>query len=135
MALIVILLCLAVQRFADLGGWFNNLWFETYLGWFKPLIHKCNRWVAILLVILPVFIIIIILHILLLWRLFDLFYLIFASIVLLLCMDARNMKNQLSVYFDHAEKQELDAAKASLSEFFDDVFLFVGQRHGKSLCR
>lgn len=117
MTLITILITLVVQRFANIANWFKASWFEVYMGWLKPVLVKCNPWLAIAAVILPVFALLGILQYLLSLRLFGIFCLLLTTAVLLLCMDARNLKNQLSKYLDHAEKQETEAAFSAAAEF------------------
>jgi membrane protein required for beta-lactamase induction len=123
MSLIIILTCLALQRFANIGGWFENAWFETYLTWLRAPLAKVNLWGKLAVVILPVFIVLTLLHFLLIWRLFGLFYFILSTVVLFFCMDARNLKNELATYFANAKKQDLQAAKEALEKFKDTLLL------------
>jgi len=116
MILISILIALVVQRFANMAGWLRSSWFEIYLGWLRPILAKSNKWVAIAIVILPVFVILGILHFFLMWRLFGLFFLFLSCAVLLLCMDARNIKNQLDKYFEFAEKKDSEGAVNVVAE-------------------
>lgn len=118
MTFITILICLALQRFVNLGG-IENKWFKLYLDKLQPIIHKFNKWIIILLIILPVFVVLGLLHILLLWRLFGLFYLILASIVLFVSMDARDLRHLLIEYFANYEKNNFTAAAESVNNFID----------------
>jgi AmpE protein len=117
MALIIILITLVVQRFASMAGWFKPAWFELYLSWIKPFIAKTNKWLALLIIIAPIFLVLAILDILLTWRLFGLFYLVLGTIILLLCMDARSLKLRLNTYFEAVTKQDVSGAKTALAAF------------------
>lgn len=121
MLLITILVVLVVQRFANMAGWLKASWFEVYVGWLRLLLTKCNKWLAIVVVILPVFVILGVLHNLLSSRLFGLFYLVLAAVVLLLCMDARNLKVQLAKYLDHAASQNTEAAANDIKEVIASI--------------
>lgn len=116
MVLITVLIALVVQRFANMAGWLRSSWFEIYLGWLRPVLAKSNKWVAIVIVMLPVFFVLGILHAFLMWRLFGLFYLVLSCAVLLFCMDARNIKNQLVKYFEFSEKQDVNGAVNVIAE-------------------
>lgn len=117
MALIIILITLIVQRFANMAGWLKPAWFELYLSRLKPFFAKTNKWLALLIIIAPIFLVLAILDVLLTWRLFGLFYLVLGTIVLLLCMDARSLKLRLSTYFDAVAKQDISGAKTALAAF------------------
>lgn len=121
MVLITILIVLVVQRFANIANWFKTEWFETYLGWLRPALAKSPPWLALAVVLLPVFVVLGILDLLLSLHLFGLFYLVLATAVLLLCMDARNLKNQLTAYFGHAEKKDIEAASNAVASFLNDT--------------
>lgn len=118
MTFIAILICLALQRFVNLGG-VENKWFEYYLTKMQPIFHKFNKWVALSLLILPAFAILALLHLLLLWRLFGLFYLILATVVLFLSMDARDLRNILNPYFVSIEHNDADTAMQAASLFIN----------------
>jgi AmpE protein len=117
MTLITILIALVIQRFANLAGWLRKSWFETYLGWLRPILIKCDKWSALAIVLAPILVLLGILHFLFTLRLFGLLYLLLSCAILLLCMDARNLKIQLSKYFEHAEKQEAGDAFNAAAEF------------------
>jgi membrane protein required for beta-lactamase induction len=121
MVLIAILFCLALQRFANIGGWFNSAWFEIYLKNLKPWAVKLNEWVAILLVIAPVLLFLALLHWVLSKHLFGLFNLILATLVLFLCIDARDLKNRLAPYFANLEKEDTHAAASAAANVVGDV--------------
>jgi|GEM_PF-1121410 len=134
MTLITILIALVVQRFGNMADWFKPAWFETYVGWLRPALVKCNQWSAIAVIVLPVFTILGIFHYLLSPRLFGLFYLVLASFVLLLCLDARNLKNQLNKYFEHAEKEETEAALNAIADLTDEPLPTINTSTGISRC-
>lgn len=121
MMLIAILFCLALQRFANIGGWFQVSWFELYLKNLCPLASKLNEWVAILLIIAPVPLLLALLHSLFAWRLFGLFNLILATVVLFFCIDARDFKDRLINYFNNLEKGDTQASVDTIASFVGDV--------------
>ncbi|MEI8054501.1 MAG: regulatory signaling modulator protein AmpE [bacterium] len=121
MILIAILFCLTLQRFANIGGWFQVSWFELYLKNLHPWISKLNEWVAISLIIMPVLLLLVLLHVLFTWRLFGLFNLILATAVLFFCVDARDLKNRLTGYFSNLEKGDIQASANSVSGLIGDV--------------
>lgn len=109
--LIAVLVALVVQRYGNVAGWFNATWFDKYLTWLRPFIAKAtNKWFGFGVIIAPIFILLALLHLILMQGFFGLFYLIFSSLILLLCMDARDIKNQLANYFVSAEKNDVGGA-------------------------
>ncbi|CAL7963400.1 AmpE protein [Gammaproteobacteria bacterium] len=121
MMLIAILFCLTLQRFADIGGWFQASWFELYLKNLHPWASKLNEWVAILLIIAPVLLLLALLHFIFTWRLFGLFNLILATVVLFFCIDARDFKNKLTDYFNNLEKGDIQASASAVTSLIGDV--------------
>jgi membrane protein required for beta-lactamase induction len=121
MMLVAVLICLALQRFANMGGWFQMSWFELYLKSLSPWITKLNEWVAIFLVVAPVLLLLVLLHFLFSWRLFGLFNLILTTAVLFFCIDARDFKNQLTAYFNNLEKGDTSAATDAVANFIGDA--------------
>ena len=117
MTLITILLCLALQRFVNLGGWFQPSWFAFYLKSLNPWLAKCNAWVALLLIIAPILILLALLHVICAGKLFGLLDLLLATIVLFFCIDARDCNNQLTGYFTNLEKGDTQAAANSVADF------------------
>ena len=120
MMLIAILLFLTLQRFINVGGCFQASWFESYLKLLNPWLGKLNEWIALLLVVVPVVSILALLHFLFAWRLFGLFNLILATVILFVCIDARDFKNKLTEYFDNLEKGDATAAENSVSHLIGD---------------
>lgn len=119
MTLIAILFCFALQRFANVGNWMQPTWFESYLKRLQPWLIKVNELVGISIILIPIFILLAILHLLLNWRFFGFFDLIFIVMILLFCVDARDLKQKLANYFSSLEKQnQADAVNAAA--------LFVG---------
>jgi AmpE protein len=121
MELIAILICLALQRFADMGGWFKSSWFETYLKVLSPRMGKLNEWVVIFLIIVPILLLLALLHFIFASRLFGLFDLILATFILFFCIDARDLRSKLAVYFANIEKGDSYAAAEIVVDFVGDV--------------
>ena len=123
MTILTILICLALQKFADVGGWFSSSWFEAYLKLLLPWLKKIGDWLGIVLVILPVCLILALLHYLLIWKMigFGLFDLLLVVIVLFFTMDARDFKHGLVQYFECNEKNNLNGAATAVAEFLSET--------------
>lgn len=125
MILIAILICLAVQRFANLGGIFKLQWFENYLSLSQVLINKTNKWIGLLLIVVPVFIVLWILHLALAYKFFGIFYLLLLTIVLFFCMDARDLRNNFKAYFESMKNNDLAAAINIVKGIIDSEVSFL----------
>ena len=121
MMLIAILFCLALQRFANVGGWFQASWFESYLRRLSPLLIKLDERVMMLAIVAPVLLLFVLLHFIFMWRLFGLFDLILAVTVLFFCIDARDLKSKLTPYFTSLEKSDMHTASSAVSDFISDA--------------
>lgn len=131
MVLIAILICLALQRVANIGSCFQLSWFESYLKYLTPWLSKLNEWLALSLMIAPVLFLLVLLQFLFSWRLFGLCNLVLATFVLFLCIDARDFKNQLTVYFTDLEKEDIQAATDAVVDITGNVSFLTSGR----LCR
>lgn len=120
MVLMSILFCLALQRFANVGGWFQTSWFEAYLRTLSPWLAKLDEKFALLLVIIPILLLFVLLHFIFKWHFFGLFDLIISTAVLFFCIDARDLKNKLQPYFDHLDKADTHAAANVVANFIGD---------------
>ena len=121
MLLITILFCLALQRFANVGGWFRASWFEAYLRYLSQWLSKLDDRLVILLVIAPILLLFVLLHFILMWRFFGLFDLILSIMVLFFCIDARDLKGKLAPYFNALEKSDMHAASEAVADFISDT--------------
>jgi len=83
MTLIVILICLALQKFLAFGNWLPQAGFEVYLGWLHPITSKINAWLGIIVTIVPILIIFFIINYFLGHYWLGFFKLLFAVIILL----------------------------------------------------
>lgn len=120
MILIAILFCLALQRFANIGGWFQSSWFEAYLRFLSPWTSKIDERLILLVVIVPVLLVFVLIHFIFMWHWFGLFDLVMATLVLFLCIDARDIKNNLKPYFAALEKSDLHAASNAVTDFINN---------------
>lgn len=120
MVLIAILFCLALQRFANVGGWFKASWFEAYLRVLNPWLSKLDERLVILLVVAPILILFVLLHLIFRWSLFGLFDLMLSVVVLFFCIDARDLKNKLNPYFSALDKDDAHAAANEVLSFIND---------------
>lgn len=121
MSLIAILFCLALQRFANVGGWFQASWFEGYLKFLSRWLSKLDDRLIILIVIAPILLLFLLLHFIFMWHFFGLFELILSVVVLFFCIDARDLKKRLTPYFDALEKSDTNAAADTVADFIGDA--------------
>jgi len=117
MNFIAILVCIVLQRFLNFDNSFNEKWFNKYLHWLNFLIEKKNNWIALAIIIIPVFVILDIAQLFLANRLFGLFYLILSCAILFFCIDARDFRRQLTQYFETQEKHDESAAKKIAAKY------------------
>lgn len=123
MKLIVVLICLAIQRYANINGSFSQPWFEIYLEWLKPVFAKLNKWLSLAAILLPVLIVLFLINLLLTWRLFDLFGIVFAALILFLCIEAQDFRRLLAPYLEDKAKTHDAESKIpikNLAEEFDE---------------
>jgi membrane protein required for beta-lactamase induction len=113
MNFIVILICLFLQRFLNLYIQVSNAWFNIYFSWLAPLLKKCNKWLALVIVILPFLIILGLLQFFLIHRSFGMFYLVLSCAILFFCIDFRDLRRQKPGY---------DTNDAVLSQSFKNFF-------------
>ena len=117
MTIITILICIALQKFANVGGWFSLSWFEAYLKLLRPWLKKINGWLGLALVIVPICLALVLLHYVLMWKMFGIFDLLLIVIVLFFTMDARDFKYELAKYFECLEKKDVNGAANAVAEF------------------
>jgi AmpE protein len=121
MVLIAILFCLSLQRFANVGGWFQLSWFEIYLKILNRWLVRLNEWVAVAIIVAPILLFLALLHFLFMHTMFGIIDLILATSVLFLCIDVRDYKIKLASYFANLEKNmDLKAAANSIKNFNGD---------------
>lgn len=121
MTILTILICIALQKFANVGGWFSSSWFEAYLKLLCPWLKKLNEWLGLMLIILPICLALVLLHYLLMWKMFGIFDLLLVVIVLFFTMDARDFKYELTKYFECFEKKDIKGAANAATEFLCDT--------------
>jgi AmpE protein len=114
MSLIIILICIAVQRYLAPNLFRNETWLAHYAGGLNNLCYKLhlkNSVWSLLLFILPIVLVVATISYLLYDLFYNLFYFVFSICILFLCLDARNMHRQLSPYFvahEHNDQQTID---------------------------
>jgi membrane protein required for beta-lactamase induction len=110
MALLVILLCLALQRYWQIGLHFSRIsWLMTYLNSFRFLWEKSNFWCSLggmILLLLPLPITAGIIDELLKGWLFNLPQLLFQLGILWFCLNAYGYRTRLQGYFAAALEQQ-----------------------------
>lgn len=119
MTLFAILVSLGVQRFANVGGWFKESWFEFYLSRLSSWIPKFNKHLAMILILTPVLLSLLLFQIITVLCFGKYFNAIFSIALLLLCVDARSFKKGLEGYFFAVEKKEIDSAVTAAANFVD----------------
>lgn len=120
MSLIIILICIAVQRYLDPSFFRKENWLARYAQGLNNLfykIHLKNSVWNILFLILPIVIVVAAISYLLYDHFYNLFYFIFNIFILFLCLDARNMHRQLSPYFVAHENNDHQSIYHYATEF------------------
>ena len=124
MKLIIILICIGVQRYLHMANQWHELpWFSRYLsrlqGWFSGK-SWWRGYLAMLVMVLPLPLLIAVIACLMGSWLYGLVGLVFSVLVLLLCLDSRDFKNQLVAYFNASDKQDMESAYEYAIEFVGD---------------
>ena len=121
LVLLAILFCLALQRFANVGGIFQVSWFESYLRLIGTWVAKLDTRLIILAVVAPVLLILFFIHVVFHEYWFNLIDLLLAVAVLFVSIDARDLKVQLAAYFDALEQSDAHKAADSAADFIGDA--------------
>ncbi|OGT05878.1 MAG: hypothetical protein A2X78_02295 [Gammaproteobacteria bacterium GWE2_37_16] len=130
--LIAILVCVIVQKIVGIGGWVNSEWSILYLKKMQPILVKLNSWLALSIAVVPFLFGLAILHFLSLRHLYGLLHLLLMILVLLCCLDVREIGNKLTDYFDALEKSKAEKALDAADEFVGHV---LGGKKSKSNAR
>ncbi len=117
MTLITILIAAGLQRFLGFGAWFKSAWFSVYIGWWRPVTSKLNNWLVILVIILPVLAVLGLVNYLLGGYFLGLVKLLFMVVILLGCLSAQNIKQELREYFVAMQKDDLSVAYNAAKDF------------------
>lgn len=120
MIIVTILLCLLIQRLANIGRLFNNDMLEVYLKKLHPFIGKLTGWLVLPLSIVPFILILLILSMFLHGKFMGIASLVLSSLVLFVCVDMRDMKNILANYFNAMDKEELNDAVNAVGTFVNE---------------
>ncbi|MBA2654170.1 MAG: regulatory signaling modulator protein AmpE [Gammaproteobacteria bacterium] len=119
MKFIILLICLLLQAIFHVSikrGKYHLL--EHYASGMKPFLTKINAnhgWVALISLMLPILILVLILNAL--FSHVGILYFIYAAIVLLFCLDIRDMKKQLGDYFVAITNENLVKAQIEAEQF------------------
>jgi AmpE protein len=119
MMLIAILFCLAFQRFTNIGRLLQPTWFVSYLKLLSPWLARLEEHLVVLVTIAPILLSLALLHIMGIVYSSSLFKLFLSIVVLLCCLDTRDLKFQLTSYFDNLDKNNEHAAAEAVSDFID----------------
>lgn len=124
MIFVAILICLALQRFGNISLPGNLTWFNSYLKLLDRWLNKVNEYVAIVLVIAPIWLLFFIIYIVLRkWHLYDIFTLCLATVVLFFTVDARDMGVKLKPYFTALGESDTQRAMEAVAYFIDTSFV------------
>jgi AmpE protein len=123
MALIVILICLALQRYWQLGLHFSRLqWLKTYLNALHPIWGKTHFFYTLgglILLLLPLPILAGTIDLLLKNVLFGFLQFLFQIGVVWFCLNAYDYRRQLENYFVTVAQQDWDLAQQQAATFTD----------------
>jgi AmpE protein len=120
MKLFTILLCLALQRFFNVGVLPNRIianCFEKYIAFFQSVFPKLKPTTTLIVTLAPILIAAALLLALFSLDHSEIAHFLLSTAILLLFIDTRDLKNCLKDYFTHIDKKEFPEAKASLSDF------------------
>lgn len=114
MTLMIILVCLALQRYFSLGETVHQMnWFARYIYAMDALFdknHKLNGLLKVILLVLPLVLIVGLLDYILhhgIWYVVDF---LMSLLILMYCFDAHDLRQQLSSYFTAVQQQNNQAA-------------------------
>lgn len=115
MKLIIVLICLGVQRYLNINFSLADYnWFKPYSDLLKGSVGKMlNGYVGVAIVVLPVVIVVWLLSLLFSGVVFGLLSLVISIGVLFYCMDGRDLSGQLSAYLGGSENKASAEVAAS----------------------
>lgn len=121
MTVIIILITLALQRYFGLREKIHKIGlFDRYLDAIHPSLQKLGMqsgYLRIIGIMAPILIIVALLNLLFMY--FWPLYFIFSILVLLYCLNARDLKAQLSPYFQASLNQQMDVAQEEANKFLE----------------
>jgi AmpE protein len=117
MKLLAILIVIGMQRYLDVGAtWPRTNWFNFYLTRMQSLLQRTVLWsnvAGVIIILLPILFVVGLLQMFFhSWSFFGIWKLIYDTVILWFCLDAYQLKHQLSDYFsafvknDHAISHE-----------------------------
>ncbi|MFA6408704.1 MAG: regulatory signaling modulator protein AmpE [Gammaproteobacteria bacterium] len=112
MNLIAVLLCITLQKVINVAGNIKQSLFQFYLAKTNPLLVNLNGYLALALLVLPFAVLIGLLHFLTLGYLSGFIHLLFVTLILFFCIDARDMERgvALSAYLQAMDKDQPEQA-------------------------
>lgn len=118
MKLIIILIALAAERFAHLGGFVNRFnWFENYLALIRKILVKTGIYKgvpAVILALLPLLIVVGVVYCTLAWIFFGLLGFLIGLLTLLYCIGPRDLYTDLEAYFSVQGQENKEAIQQAL---------------------
>ncbi len=125
MKLIIILICLGLERYAQIGGMLKRFhWFESYVqllrSWIKPN-AVWSGWLGMAVVILPIIIILGIIYCVASSLFFSAIGFILSVVILLYCLGPDDLYHQLHKYFASVSSGQHEQSQKFLKHFVGDV--------------
>jgi AmpE protein len=121
MTLMIILVCLALQRYFSLGETVHQMnWFTRYIHFMNISLDKNNKLRGILkvvLLVLPLTLIVGLLDYIFHHGIWHVVAFLLSLLVLMYCFDAHDLRHQLSAYFSAAKNQDHQSAYEYGAEF------------------
>lgn len=118
MKLIILLVCILLQTFNITLFRHHYQFFDHYVALINPLLNKLGLergWGAIIGLLVPVLIVVYVLG--LLFAHVGLLYLLFGLLILMICLDVRDAKTQLTDYFSAINSENSERIQAEVEKF------------------
>ncbi len=118
MKLIILLVCILLQTFNITLFRQRYQFFDQYVAVINPLLNKLGLergWGAIIGLLVPILIVVYVLN--LLFAHVGLLYLLFGLLILMICLDVRDVKLQLTDYFSAVNSESSERIQAEVEKF------------------
>lgn len=121
MKLIIILICLGLERYLQIGGSIKRFhWFESYVkmlrGWIKQE-TVWKEWLGLAVVILPILIVLAIVYYAVAGMFYSVIGFFLSVLILLYCLGPDDLYHQLQSYFASVEGEQNEQQQSFLKRF------------------
>lgn len=125
MKLIIILICLGLERYAQVGATFNRFhWFESYVralrAWVIPE-TAWSGWFGIAVVILPILFVLGIIYFAVTSMFFSVIGFVLSVLILLYCLGPDDLYHQCHNYFSNVASDQTEQSQAFIKKFLCDA--------------